>query len=54
MSEFSTDIRHVNRKENDVANYLSRREQIPRIAKIYKDHIDYNLLTTDQEKDEEI
>jgi len=54
ISEFSTDIRHVKGKENVVADYLSRIEQISYVAGIYSNHIDYNVLATDQEKDEEL
>ena len=49
ISEFCTDIRHVSGKENPVADYLSRIDQID-----CPSSIDYDLLSKDQEGNQEI
>lgn len=48
ISQFTTDIRHIKGKDNIVADFLSR------INEIKCNSIDYNLLSIDQENDEEI
>lgn len=48
ISQFTTDIRHIEGKFNVVSDYLSR------IEEIHRNSIDYNLFATEQERDEEI
>lgn len=48
ISLFTTDIRHIKGKNNVIADYLSR------IEELHRNTIDYDILSNEQETDEEI